>query len=77
MKTSVTFRTDSEKRDHLDAIASSLNRDRSYVLNEAIDQYLDLHRWQEQHIREGQRQAQAGEFVSESEWRNAFDRHRR
>ncbi|MDH3910327.1 MAG: ribbon-helix-helix domain-containing protein [Rhodospirillales bacterium] len=45
-KETVTFRVDSEKKDALDTIATGLDRDRSYVLNQAIDAYIETHRWQ-------------------------------
>ena len=47
----------------MDIIAAGIDRDRSYVLNEAIDNYLGVHRWQVAHIKEGLRQADAGEPV--------------
>ena len=59
-KTTVTFRIDSNMKDALDAIAEGMDRDRSYVLNEAVSAYLDIHRWQIDHIKEGLRQADAG-----------------
>lgn len=71
---SVTFRLDTEKRAELDAVARAMDRDRSYVLNEAVEAYLDVHRWQAVHIREGLRQAAAGEFASDEEVEAAFDR---
>ena len=71
---SVTFRLDAGKRAELDAVAKALDRDRSYVLNEAIGAYLEVHRWQLAHIREGIRQADAGEFASDEEVAAAFDR---
>ena len=73
----ISFRLDSEKRDALDAVASALDRDRSYVINEAIEAYLDIHRWQADHIREGLRQADAGEFASEAEMKATFSRRRK
>ena len=72
----ISFRMDSEKREALDAVASALDRDRSYVINEAIEAYLDIHRWQLTHIREGLRQADAGEFATEAEMKAAFSRSR-
>ena len=53
----ISFRLESEKREALDAVAAALDRDRSYVINEAIEAYLDVHRWQTDHIRQGLRQA--------------------
>ncbi|WP_424170312.1 CopG family ribbon-helix-helix protein [Terracidiphilus sp.] len=37
----ISFRIPSEKVDELDALAKSMDRDRSYVLNEAVGGYLD------------------------------------
>lgn len=71
---SVTFRLDAEKRTELDAVAKALDRDRSYVLNQAVGAYLEAHRWQLDHIHEGIRQADAGEFASDEEVAAAFDR---
>lgn len=71
---SVTFRLDAAKRAELDAVAKAMDRDRSYVLSEAVDAYLDVHRWQVAHIHEGLRQADAGEFASDEEVAAAFDR---
>ena len=76
-RTTITVRLDSEKREALDAIAEVADRDRSYILNEAIDAYLDTHRWQVEHIRKGLRQARAGRFASEKEVRKALARWRR
>jgi predicted transcriptional regulator len=73
----ISFRLDSEKREALDAVASALDQDRSYIINEAIEAYLDIHRWQLTHIREGLRQADAGEFATESEMKATFSRRRK
>ena len=76
-KTTITFRLDVDKREALDAIAEVADRDRSYVLNEAIDAYLDAHQWQIEHIKKGLRQAQAGQFASDKEVARALARWRR
>jgi RHH-type transcriptional regulator, rel operon repressor / antitoxin RelB len=72
----ISFSMDSEKREALDAAASALDQDRSYVINEAIEAYLDVHRRQLEHIRKGLRQAEAGEFATEAEMKAAFSRPR-
>lgn len=41
-----------EKQARLDAIAASADRSRSYIVNEAIDHYLDLYEWQTRRIEE-------------------------
>jgi predicted transcriptional regulator len=76
-KETISFRIDREKKIALDDIADELDRDRSYVINEAVDAYLEVRQWQLEHIREGLRQAQAGEFATEEEVRQAFARWRR
>jgi len=58
----VSFRTDSKKVEALDALASVQDRDRSYLLNEAVDNYLDLQQYHITLIEQGIRQANAGEL---------------
>lgn len=73
----IRFRLESEKRAALDAVASALDRDRSYIINEAIEAYLDVQRWQIDHVREGLRQADAAEFATEAEMKTTFSRRRK
>lgn len=76
-KETISFRIDRGKKNALDGVAAEIDRDRSYVINEAVDAYLEVRQWQLEHIREGLRQAQAGEFATEDEVRQAFARWRR
>jgi len=76
-KQTITFRVDAQKRKALDAIAAGMDRDRSYVLNEAINNYLEVHQWQVAHIKEGLRQADAGEFAKDSKVSSALARWRK
>lgn len=71
-KENITFRLDNEKKVALDAIAASLNRDRSYVLNEAIDLYLDVYQWQIAEIEAGLAEADAGDFATDEEVQTVF-----
>ncbi len=73
----ISFRLDAKKRQALDALAQAQDRDRTYVLNEAIDAYLDVHQWQLEHIQEGIRQADAGDFASDAAVAAAFSRWRK
>jgi RHH-type rel operon transcriptional repressor/antitoxin RelB len=73
----ISFRLENKKKKALDAIATALDRDRSYVLNEAIDAYLEVHRWQIAHIEDGIRQANAGKFATTREVAAAFARWRK
>lgn len=74
--TSTTLTIDAARRDALDAIAHATHRDRDAVLTDAIDAYLEVQRWQADHIAEGLRQADAGEFASDEEVAAAFARWR-
>jgi predicted transcriptional regulator len=49
----ISFRLDEHKKTRLDALAAVQDRDRSYIINEAIDSYLTLMDWQLDHIKEG------------------------
>lgn len=76
-KQTITFRVDAETKEALDAIAASADRDRSYILNEAIGAYLESHQWQIEHIEEGLRQAKAAKFASAKEVARAIARWRK
>ncbi len=76
-KSTITFRVEDDKKEALDEIAEGMNRDRSYVLNEAVSSYIETHRWQIEHIKEGLRQADAGEFASDEEVTAAFAKWRK
>jgi predicted transcriptional regulator len=73
----ITFRLDADKKKALDAVAAGLDRDRSYVLNEAIRSYLEIYRWQVEHVKEGLRQADAGLFASDAEVSGVFAKLRK
>jgi predicted transcriptional regulator len=63
IKEAVNFRLENNKIAALDRLAKSLDRDRSYLLTEAVDNYLELHQWQIEQIQEGIRQADAGKLI--------------
>ena len=59
----VTFRIDHEKVERLDAYAAQDERDRSYLVNEAISRYLEARDFQVARINEGIRQADEGQLL--------------
>ena len=71
-RATITFRLDAAKKKALDEIASGLDRDRSWVLNEAVGSYIDVYRWQVEHIKDSLRQAKAGIFASDKQVAAAF-----
>jgi len=76
-KDTITVRVEPEIRGALDSLATALDRDRSYVINEALAAYIEMHRWQVEHIRQGLREAEAGNFVNDREVKRVINRLRR
>ena len=68
----VTVRLDETKLAELDALAAAFDRDRSYLINAAIEAYLDVQRWHLEAIEEGLRDAEAGRFASDEEVEKAW-----
>jgi RHH-type rel operon transcriptional repressor/antitoxin RelB len=76
-KQTISFRLDAEKVSTLDALARSLDRDRSYLLNEAVTAYLDVQQWHLDQIEAGIRQADARNLIEHAEIRKTFRKRRR
>ena len=66
-KETISFRLDTEKKKALDEIAQNMDRDRTYVLDQAVAAYIDIQKWQINHIEEGVKRAKAGEIASDEE----------
>jgi RHH-type rel operon transcriptional repressor/antitoxin RelB len=66
-KQTISFRLDSEKVSALDVLAKALDRDRTYLLNEAVVAYLDTQDWQVEHLRKSAKQADAGQLIEHQE----------
>jgi predicted transcriptional regulator len=62
-KQTISFRLESDKVSALDALADSLDRDRTYLLAEAVQAYLDTQQWQLEQIRAGIAEADAGKVM--------------
>jgi predicted transcriptional regulator len=72
----ITLDLEPEKRLALDQIATELHCDRTDLLKHAIDLYLQTHQWQVNHILEGRRQADAGQFATDEQVAQAFAKWR-
>ena len=66
-KQTISFRIDADTVQALDEVAKALDRDRTYVLNEAVRNYLEVQQWQIEQIKEGIRQADAGQVIDHAE----------
>lgn len=73
-KETITFRLDRTKREALDEIAKELDRDRSYLLNEAIKNYIEIYKWQIAEINLAIAEADAEDFASDEDVDNVFGR---
>lgn len=63
----VSFVTEAKKRARLDQIAAVFGTNLSAVINDALDQYIDLHEWQLKHIQTGVEEAKQGDFATDEE----------
>ena len=70
-----SVRTDSDKVRQLDRLAEQQDRSRNYLVNQAINQFLELYAWQDERVREGIQAADHGQFASESEVERILNRY--
>lgn len=70
-----SVRADSKKVKQLDRIAKQQDRSRNYLLNQAIDQLLELHKWQAERVKEGIKAADEGRFASNADMAAIFDKY--
>jgi predicted transcriptional regulator len=62
-----TIRVSSELQDRLDAIADAIDRPRSWVVNRALEAFVESEVWQIEEIKRGLAEADAGEFATDTE----------
>lgn len=62
-KQTISFRLASDKVSALDALATSLDRDRTYLLSEAVQAYLETQEWHLEQIEAGIADADAGRLI--------------
>lgn len=70
-----SVRTDKKKVRQLDKLAKQMDRSRNFIVNQAIDQLLELHAWQEEQVRIGVRAADRGEFATDAEVEQILGKH--
>jgi predicted transcriptional regulator len=63
----ISFRADAEKIDALDSLAAAQDRPRSYLINEAIANYIEMHAYQDALVRKGLEDVRKGRIVSHEE----------
>jgi predicted transcriptional regulator len=60
----VSFRADTSSIEALDSLAAAQDRPRTYLINEAINNYIELHSYQEGLVRKGLDEMRKGRVVS-------------
>jgi predicted transcriptional regulator len=66
-KVNVTVRLDQDTVAFLDKLAAVEDRDRSYMIKQAVSNFIQLHRWQIEEIEKAVKEADAGLFLSDKE----------
>ena len=72
-----TIRISSELQDRLDAIADAIDRPRSWVVNRALEAFVESEAWQIEEIKRGLAEADAGEFATDAEVTATFEKWQR
>jgi predicted transcriptional regulator len=67
MSIALSFRTEEETRQALDRVAAQMERNRNWVINQAIQDYLDLQAWQLEQIEKGIADRKAGRVHTHEE----------
>ena len=63
----LAFRVPAEKAEQLDRLAAVTDRPRSWLLEQALDAYLETHAWQVERIQQGLEDVRAGRVVPHEE----------
>jgi predicted transcriptional regulator len=63
----ISFRAVAEMIDTLDSLAAAQERSRSYLINQAISNYIELHAYQDALVRKALEEMRQGRVVSHQE----------
>jgi len=69
---SLSFRVDEQTVAQLDQLAEATDRQRSWILEQALHAYLKHHAWQVEDIRQALAEADADDFASDEEMTETF-----
>jgi len=58
----------------VDGIAKSLSRSRSWVINQALERFVDYEEWFKLEVEEGLAEVDRGEVASDAEVKTAFNK---
>lgn len=69
-----TVRIDDNVLDRLDSLAGTLNRSRSWIINQAIEKFVDYEEWFAQEVQAGLSEVQQGKIATDEEVKKAFNK---
>ncbi len=69
-----TVRIDDNVLGRLDNLAEALNRSRSWIINQAIEKFVDYEEWFAQEIQAGLSEVEQGKIATDEEVRSAFSK---
>jgi RHH-type transcriptional regulator, rel operon repressor / antitoxin RelB len=70
----LTLRLDAKLRSQLDRLSKSMNRSRSFVAAQAIQEYVSVNEWQINEIKKGLAEADEGDFATDEEMQQTIRR---
>lgn len=70
----LTLRLDPKLKNRLDRLSKSMNRSRSFVAAQAIQEYVFVNEWQINEIKKGLAEADAGDFATDQEMQQTIRR---
>jgi RHH-type transcriptional regulator, rel operon repressor / antitoxin RelB len=70
----LTLRLDAKLKNQLDRLSKSMNRSRSFVAAQAIQEYVSLNEWQIGEIKKALVEADQGDFASDKEMQQTIRR---
>lgn len=70
----LTLRLDAKLKKQLDRLSKAMNRSRSFVAAEAIQEYVSVNEWQIAEIKKGLAEADAGDFATGEEMHQTIRR---
>ena len=74
MSSTMTIRLDDSVKSRLEGLATATHRTKSFLASEAIQRYIEMNEWQIQEIQAAIEEADRGEFASDEEVNNVFNK---
>ncbi len=69
-----TVRMDDHLLDRVDGIAKSLSRSRSWIINQALERFVEYEEWVELEVKAGLAEVERGDVALDTEVRSAFNK---